>query len=276
MGVLRGHNALIQRWRGCIWHRALSVWRSLLLNSVIDACFVNIIVLNRLHWDRVVSTLGILWLLETAKGALGILICEALMLLVLASVWGVFLLLKDLLRDLVGLWDVVHWLNTLLVWQRPIFKFVFLKLARTAAGIDACYRGSRWRGCHILRVLHLWLLLKLMNSLHDDLIKTWALNGFFLGKVGDLMVVVIASKEILSWLTPQRQEILLECIVFYVAPLFVNVLLIKIIFLRRDKWGLKTFMEKVVPRIVPQPWMILNLWSAVWTQTILRLSLDHL
>ena len=198
------------------------------------------------------------------------------MLLVLASVWGIFLLLKDLLRDLVGLWDVVHWLNTLLVWQRPIFKFVFLKLARTAAGIDTCYRGSRWRGCHILRVLHLWLLLKLMNSLHDDLIKTWALNGFFLGKVGDLMVVVIASKEILSWLTPQRQEVLLECIVFYVAPLFVNVLLIKIIFLRRDKWGLKTFMEKIVPRIVPQPWMILNLWSAVWTQTILRFSLDHL
>ena len=100
--------------------------------------------------------------------------------------------------------------------------------------------------------------------------------SFFLGKVGDLEVVVIASKEILNRLAPQRQEVLLECFVFDVTPLFIDVFLVEVVFLRWYKWGLKTFMEKVIPRIVPQPWMILNLFSAVRTQTILGLSLDHL
>ena len=115
MGVLWGHHTLIKGWRCCIWHRPLSVWRSLLLNNVVDTCFVDIIILNRMHRDRMVCTLSILGLLETVQGALGVLNWEALMLLVLASVWGIFLLLENLLRDLVDLWHVAYRMKTLLV-----------------------------------------------------------------------------------------------------------------------------------------------------------------
>ena len=68
----------------------------------------------------------------------------------------------------------------------------------------------------------------------------------------------------------------LESLILQVPPLLINVLLIEVVLLGRDKGRLQAFVFEVIPREVAQPRVLLHLFGTVGSQAILWLSLDHL
>ena len=90
------------------------------------------------------------------------------------------------------------------------------------------------------------------------------------------MVIVIPCKEILGGLATERCMIGFELVVFNISPLLINVLLIKIVFFRRNERRSDLSVPEVIPWEITKPSMILNFFSSVATQSVLRLPLDHL
>ena len=67
-----------------------------------------------------------------------------------------------------------------------------------------------------------------------------------------------------------------EGLILQVSPLLINILLIKVVLLRRNKWRLQALVREVVPGEIAQPRVLLHLLRTIGTQSILRLSLYHL
>ena len=69
---------------------------------------------------------------------------------------------------------------------------------------------------------------------------------------------------------------LLELLIFLIFPIFIYILLIKVILPGRDKWGNYFLVPQVLPRKIFKPRMLLNFCWTVLPQSVYWLSLYHL
>lgn len=157
--------------------------------------------------------------------------------------------------------------------EQLLFSVCLWELLRA---VDACdSRGAGRRG-HLNRVLHLGLHLQILNLLHDHVREAKLDNLLILSNCSYLEIVVVAGEKILSGLPAQSFEVVFECIIIDVSPLFVDVLLVEVVFFGRNERSLQFPFLKILPREVSQPRMILNFISPVGSKTVLRLPLYHL
>lgn len=71
-------------------------------------------------------------------------------------------------------------------------------------------------------------------------------------------------------------QVLLELLVFLVLPVLVDVFLVKVVLARRYKRGDEPLVREILPGEILEPGMILDLLRTVQSQSVRRLSLDHL
>jgi hypothetical protein len=90
-----------------------------------------------------------------------------------------------------------------------------------------------------------------------------------------LIVEVITVEKLLDWVSSQVTNVLFEFRIIKIFPLFIDVLLIKIILKRRNEWWLQFLIVKIIPRKVTQPWVVFHFFWSIVTKTILRLALNH-
>ena len=78
--------------------------------------------------------------------------------------------------------------------------------------------------------------------MHDDFVDAGPLHDFSLSELGHFMVVIVPLEELLGRIAPQGLMVILERVVFQVAPLLIDVLLVKVVLLRRNKRCLQALM----------------------------------
>ena len=115
-----------------------------------------------------------------------------------------------------------------------------------------------------------------MNVLHDDLLQSCLYYGWILGDFSNLIVIIVAREQGLNGLASQGKEVLFERIVLHISPLFIDVLLIKVIFLGRHEGSSDPLMRQVIPSKVFQPRMVLDFVGTSIAKSVLWLSLYHL
>ncbi len=91
-----------------------------------------------------------------------------------------------------------------------------------------------------------------------------------------MVVEVIAIEERLHGVPAQQQHILLELLVLLVFPVFVDVFLVEVVFLRRDEGRLDFLFIEILPGVVAQPRVVLHLGGPVQAEAVYRFALDHL
>lgn len=124
--------------------------------------------------------------------------------------------------------------------------------------------------------MHLRLLLELVYRLHDDVVEAGPLHDFSLREARHLVIIVVALEQFLCGVAPERLVVGFECLVLQVAPLLVDVLLVKVVLLRRNERCLQALVRQVIPREVSEPWVHLDFLGPVSSKSILRLPLNHL
>ena len=87
--------------------------------------------------------------------------------------------------------------------------------------------------------------------MHDDVVQARPLHDFSLREAGHFMVKVVALERLLSRVAPERLMVGFECVVFQIAPLLVDVLLVEVVFLWRNERRLHAFVSQVIPGKVP-------------------------
>ena len=90
------------------------------------------------------------------------------------------------------------------------------------------------------------------------------------------MVEVVSRKELLRRSSPERVEIGLKLLVMNVLPLLVYVLLVEVVLAWRNERRLQPLVPQIIEWEVPQPGVILDLFSSVGPESVLLLSLNHL
>ena len=154
------------------------------------------------------------------------------------------------------IWWLMRCISFAMRWQLNLMRRL-LRMLRTLhllglldMFIDT-WKSSRTRwGCHINRILLLWLHLDALYLLHYH-IRESKLNDFLiLCNSCYLVIIVVAREEILSWLALQRNGVFLKILIFQVFPFFINVLLVEVVlFWWNERW-LYLFLGKVIPRKV--------------------------
>ncbi len=138
--------------------------------------------------------------------------------------------------------------------------FIFICLALT---ISATF-NPRFRRCRYFTALCCEHVLACIDK------------GLVLTQSCQLEIVVVTVEESLHWVTSQHHHVLLELFIILIFPIFINVLLIKIIFSRWNKWWLDFFIPQILPWVILKPWMILHLSRSIKSESIHRLSLNSL
>lgn len=90
-----------------------------------------------------------------------------------------------------------------------------------------------------------------------------------------MVVVVVPVEHALHRVAAQTDGVLFELRVVQVLPLFVDVLLVEVVFQRRDEGGTQTTIIKVSPGEVSQPGMVFDLVRPIDAESVLGLPLDH-
>jgi len=152
----------------------------------------------------------------------------------------------------------------------------FLIRNQVRSAVNSRYGRCAFRGGHRDGVLLLTLSLKALDVLHDEFLQSRFDHFGILCYVRQLIVVVVASEELLDGLTSERHEVLPELLIMKISPLFVDVLLIEVVLLGWNERGLNPLVHQIVPGEVLQPGVVLDLLSPRVTESILRFPLDHL
>ena len=93
---------------------------------------------------------------------------------------------------------------------------------------------------------------------------------------GQLIVIVIPIKKWLDGISSQHKDILLKLLIILIFPIFIYVLLIKIVFFRRNIRGLDLLIPEILPWEILIPRMILDLTWSIYSKSIHWFSLNHL
>lgn len=111
-------------------------------------------------------------------------------------------------------------LNRVILWCRTFRPRILLKL-----------HSRNWGFASFLRILK-------FRRIDECLI---------LAECCQLMIKVVAVEESLDWISAEHHGVLLELLVFLIFPVFVDVLLIKIIFFRRNKRRFQLLIKQILP-----------------------------
>lgn len=101
-------------------------------------------------------------------------------------------------------------------------------------------------------------------------------EGRVLAQCRQLEVEVVAIELGLDGVPSKTQKVLLEFLVFLVLPVLIDVLLVKVVFLRRNEGGHKFAVPQIVPGEVSQPGMRFHFRRTVKPESVRRLPLNHL
>lgn len=98
---------------------------------------------------------------------------------------------------------------------------------------------------------------RILLKLHS---RNWSFSSFLrilkfrridecliLAECCQLIIKVVAVEESLDWIAAEHHLVLLELLVFLIFPIFVDVLLIKIIFFRRNKRRFQLLIKQILP-----------------------------
>ena len=96
---------------------------------------------------------------------------------------------------------------------------------------------------------------------------TWASmnKSLVLCKSSKLIVIIVAIKESLEGISSKICHVFFEFIIFQIFPFFTNILLIKVIFHRRNEWSAYPLIIQILPREVSEPRMILDFSRTIYT-----------
>ncbi len=91
-----------------------------------------------------------------------------------------------------------------------------------------------------------------------------------------LVIIIIAIELRLDRVSPEGKRMLLKLFILLVLPVLVNILLVKIVLLGRQKRCLHLLVPEVLPREVFEPGVRFHLGWPVLTQAVQWFTLDHL
>jgi hypothetical protein len=132
-----------------------------------------------------------------------------------------------------------------------------------------------------LRVLQdgLWIvriqrLYRLCDSVRRVLLRLY--HGLIVGERRQLVVIIVPIELLLDRAVSQARHMLLEFGIINVLPLFVNVVLVEVVFRWRNERRAQSPLVQGLPVEVAEPRVVLDLGRARVTESILGLALDHL
>ena len=124
-----------------------------------------------------------------------------------------------------------------------------------------------------LRVVRVKRRCRLRNTIRRILLR---LNhGLIVGESRQLVIVVVPVELLLDLAVAQARRVILELRIVQVLPLFVDVVLIEVVFSGRNERSPQPSLIQGLPVEVAEPRVVLDLVRAIITQSILRLSLNH-
>lgn len=101
-------------------------------------------------------------------------------------------------------------------------------------------------------------------------------EGRVLAECGQVVVEVVPIELGLDGIASEAEIVLFEFFIVLVLPLFVDVFLVKVVFLGWDEWSDDFPVQQVLPREIFKPGVGLDLGGPVKAETIRRFPLDHL
>lgn len=108
-------------------------------------------------------------------------------------------------------------------------------------------------------ILELRLSFLFLQSLDDHISEPRLSELLVLSKLCKIDIVVVTAELALHRQPLQGLLVLNKVVILHIAPLLIDISLIKIIFIERDKWSLQLLLIKFFPREVTQPGVVLDI-----------------